>query len=112
MPDHYQEGRLVARWDDTTRVFRLWNILGAIIEERPYTTAENLAAEQRIAQAAEDGNRATIEAALSQALIDLQTIIDSTNATINQNPAVAIKTVARGLRRTIRLVIRRFDGTA
>jgi len=55
--------------------------------------------------------QATIEQALSDALVTLQTIIDDTNANINGNPAQRIKDIARTTRRTIRLLIRRFDGT-
>jgi len=69
-------------------------------------TSEELAAEQ------EATNRASIEQALSDALITLQAIIDDTNANINGNPAQRIKDIARTTRRTIRLLIRRFDGTA
>jgi len=69
-------------------------------------TAEQLAAET------ESANRQTIETALSDALTELQTLIDTTNATINAGPAPYIKALARALRRVIRLLIRRFDGTA
>jgi len=69
-------------------------------------TAEELANQQAAT------NQATIEQALSDALATLQLIIDDTNANINGNPAQRIKDEARVLRRVIRLVIRRFDGTA
>lgn len=61
-------------------------------------------------KAARDAQR-TIEEALDAALVDLQTLIDTPNATINSGPATAIKLLARVLRRVIRLLIRRLDAT-
>ena len=69
-------------------------------------TPEQLAAE------ADATARATIEQALDAALVTLQTVIDDTNPNINSNPAARIKDLARAQRRTIRLLIRRFDGTS
>lgn len=53
----------------------------------------------------------TIEAALADALVSLQAVIDDTNANINSNPAARIKDLARVERRIIRLLISRVDGT-
>lgn len=56
-------------------------------------------------------NEQQIKDALNTALADLQTLIDTLNATINSNPANAIKIVARAERRIIRILLRQFDAT-
>ena len=73
--------------------------------ERAKTADELLATSER-------ENQRTIEQALGDALAEVQTIIDATNATINAGPAPYIKIIARAVRRIIRLVIRRFEGTS
>jgi hypothetical protein len=57
---------------------------------------------QEIASANQQANLTTIDTNLAQDLTALQAIIDSTNATINANPAAAIKTIARAQRRQIK----------
>jgi hypothetical protein len=100
------------RWNDSARTVTTHGDTGAQLSSRPYTAAENSAADARIAQATSNANRATIEQALADALTTLQSVIDDTNANINANPAARIKDLARVQRRAIRLLIRRFDGTA
>jgi hypothetical protein len=56
-------------------------------------------------------NEQQIKDALTTALADLQTLIDTLNSTINSNPANAIKIVARAERRIIRILLRQFDAT-
>lgn len=107
------EGVLFEFADDATRkVYGYAEDGSTVIWERPYTAEENARADTDASARAEESNRASIEEALVPALADLQAIIDDTNANINQNPAARIKTVSRALRRTIRLVIRRFDSTS
>jgi hypothetical protein len=110
----YHPGGAVARfWDDATRTYKTYSTSGAQTSTRPYTAEENARADAEAALDAADSNQRTIEVALDASLVDLNTIAESTaNATINQNPASYIKAIARILRRVIRLLIRRLDGTA
>lgn len=108
----YQE-TVHTRYDDVSRLAREYEPGGIVlIQERPFTAAENAIADAMATTLAEAANKATIEQALSDALVEVQTIIDATNATINANAASYIKILARAARRIIRLLIRRFDGTA
>lgn len=56
-------------------------------------------------------NEKTIKDALESSLGELQTLIDTPNSTINSGPAPYIKVLARAIRRIIRLLIRKLDGT-
>lgn len=87
-------------WEDSIKVVngiptQVWTL-------RPWS------AEELTAKAAEKAEK-TIEDALDTALTDLQTIIDTPNASLSAAPA--IKTIARAVRRLIRLQLRRLDGT-
>lgn len=103
------EGNLRKFWNDVARTYTEYDAAGAVVVTRPYTTDENARADAEAAELALANNQASIEEALSAALVTLQTIIDTNNNQISA-PA-AIKDISRALRRVIRLVIRRFDGT-
>jgi hypothetical protein len=95
--------------DTATDTFvRSLNRVGDVVTEvwtsRPWTTAE-LAARQATV------NRSAIETNLAQDMADIQLIIDSTNASLNANPAVAIKAMARMMRRLGRFAINDLTGT-
>lgn len=107
----YVDNVLRERWNDATRTYTSYNAAGVQTSTRPYTAAENAAADAEIAAASAETNRRSIETALETALAELQTTIDATNASINSNAAVHIKILARAARRIIRLLIRRYDGT-
>jgi hypothetical protein len=108
----YANGVLSQWWDDDTRTFKVYGDDGALVSTRPYTAEENARADAEASSAQQDTNRATIELALGDALATPQAVIDDTNASINSNPAARIKDIARTQRRAIRLLTRRFDGTA
>lgn len=59
--ESWRDGRLVARWDDDARTVTAWDESGAVVETRPYTAEENVAADQ-----------AATDAAQSAALLDLE----------------------------------------
>lgn len=103
------DGRIVL--DDVTRIATIYNTLGVQTGTRPFTPEENSLANAAALRATEAANRNTIELALADALIEVQATIDATNQQINSNPAAHIKVQARAIRRIIRLLIRRFDGT-
>jgi hypothetical protein len=48
----YVDGVLRERWDDTARVYTAWDAQGVQTTSRPYTAAENAAADAAIARAA------------------------------------------------------------
>lgn len=103
-----ENGVIRRRWDDAARVYTEWNAQGVQIEQRPYTLEENARADALAIYLVEETNRQAIETALSASLVELQTIVDTPN---NQVGAAAVKTLARVLRRVIRLLIRRLDGS-
>lgn len=121
----YSNGTLREEWDDTTRTYTAWDAQGGQVTQRDYTPEEDAAADLREAERAEVANRSSIEAAvdsaltsLGQIITDMGTLAGTTNATINQNPAVYIKqlgqrveAIARLQRKTIRYVFNRLDGS-
>lgn len=106
------DGELLELWDDTTRTYSRWDGTDpAPVEQRPYTATEHAEADARAAAATAAANEDTLETELDAALLELQVIIDSTNADINANPAGEIKDLARVLKKTIRKVNERFEAT-
>lgn len=108
---NYLDGVLRERWDDVQRTYTEFDAAGEVVSSRPYTVEENARADAEAAAVVADSNRVSIETALDDTLAELQTLVDTPNATINSGPAPYIKVLARALRRLIRLVLRRFDGT-
>lgn len=109
----WEDGNLREVGDDATRRVHTYDEQGVeILPDRAYTPEEVAASLADAAVITAATNKATIEQALSDALATLQAILDTPNATINAGPAPYIKDLARAQRRTIRLLIRRFDGTA
>lgn len=102
---------MIQNWDDTTGIYTAYTDDGVLILQRKYNEAESNTLNARIMDGLQVANRNTIESALSDALVEVQTIIDATNQQINSSPAAYIKILARAARRIIRLLIRRFDGT-
>lgn len=104
--------------DDVTRLATVYNASGAQVgAPRPFTTAEAALVDSANANAAANANRASIETALAAELDEIQTeFLTPTNAALNSafaaNNARYLKILARIMRRIIRLLIRRFDGTA
>lgn len=99
-------------WDDGTRTYHEYDAAGVETLTRPYTAEENAAADAAALEVQQDANRRTIEDKLDVAMTDVQTLLDTANATINAAPAPYIKTLARVARLLIRLVRRKLDGTA
>lgn len=97
--------------DETTRTATVYDEHGEQVSTRPYTAEENAIADAADTAALEESNRASIEESLAAALADLQAVIDQSNADLRADPSQEIKTISRAMRRTIRLLIRRFDGT-
>ncbi|GAB3048724.1 hypothetical protein GCM10027053_03850 [Intrasporangium mesophilum] len=100
-------GTLAQLWDDTARTYTDFSTEADTV--RPYTAQENARADAEASAASADVNRATIEQALADALAGLDVIIAKTPAQVTGSDT---KELARDLRRVIRLLIRRFDGTA
>jgi hypothetical protein len=99
-------------WNHDTRTYTEWE--NGVIKEgfpRPYTTEENTLADVLIAQEVQGTNEASVRTKLDTWMTDLNVFIkDTTNATINQNPAAYLKNLARVLRLLIRIALRRFEG--
>ena len=80
---------------------------------RPYTAEENATVDAAIQAAVLDANRkalldglkAVIDAAVARQA-DVQTVLDTTNSTINGSPASYLKTIARATKRQDRAIIR------
>lgn len=105
----YTGTTLREKWDDSTRIYTKYDASGAVVQTRPYTSAENNEADAIASVTSQDKNKANIETALADSLATLQAIIDQTNADIRADPSQEIKDLARTLRRVIRLITRRFD---
>jgi len=58
----YTDGVLRERRDDATRTVTTYNAAGALLATRPYTTAENAAADAQIAAAAHNADLAQLRA--------------------------------------------------
>ena len=106
-------GRVTSDHDDTTRTVTTYDETGAVTSTRPYTAEENAAADAAIQAAVLDANRkalldglkAVIDAAVARQA-DVQTVLDTTNSTINGSPASYLKTIARATKRQDRTIIR------
>jgi len=102
--DVYANGVLAQRWDDATRTYTDFRTDPDTV--RPYTTAENAAADALAAQAAQEVVHAATVTRVKAIITDLQAekdrvqpAIDATNATINANPATYIRDNARAIKR-------------
>lgn len=105
------KGVVRQRWDDAARTYTEWDADGAVVSTRAFTAEENARADAVAAEDAATTNRGAVETKLSQAMADLQALIDTTNATINGSPAAAIKALARVVRLLVRAALRQYDGT-
>jgi hypothetical protein len=109
---YYRDGVLREHYDDEAREYRTYSPTGGLTSTRPYTPDEVARVEAGLPVDGGAGQaQATIEDALSTALTELQTLIATDNAVLRDNPAPALKIIARALRRIIRILLRRFDGT-
>lgn len=97
------------QWRTATTAYAL---VDGVVVARPLTAEELRAMVEDAAAAVVGTTRRTIEQKADEALGNLATLIDTTNATINAGPAPYIKTLARVLRLVLRLLLRRFDGAA
>ena len=111
MNETYIAGMLRERWDDTTRTYTAWDDAGTQTEQRPYTAAENAAADEDAVAATQTANKSTIETNLSEDLDAMQAVIDQDNAMLRDDPAQEIKDIARAVRRLIRMALDDFTGT-
>jgi hypothetical protein len=116
--ERFEDGILRERWDDdsTPRMYTAWSASGVQTSTRSYTPEENARADADAAIALADTNRQSIEASLAAELDEIQVeFLTPTNAALNTafaaNNARYLKILARIMRRIIRLIIRRFDGT-
>lgn len=108
----YQDGILREEWDDVTRIHTVWDATGAQLSTRPYTTAENAAADAAAQQQLLASNKSTVQTNLAQDLDAMQAIIDETNADLRTDPSQELKDIARAMRRSIRMALQQFDGTS
>ena len=108
----YESGVLREHWDDSTRTYTTYDAEGVQTSTRAYTPEEDARADAEAAQRVEQANQQSIEVALGDALATLQAVIDQTNADLRTDPSQEIKDIARAVRRIIRLLTRRLDGTA
>lgn len=110
-PDSYQVWH---RWDPNTWTHTVYNPDGTVSSEGPYVQADLDAwlTDRAASVVSAESVERQVESALAQDLIDLQTLLDTPNATINGGPAPYIKALARVLRHLVRMAIRRFDSVA
>ena len=111
----YDSGRLVEEWDDATRTYRRW-VGDALVEERPYTTAEAaplVAAERDSRQAITRADLLSrIDAALSADLAYLASTAPATAAERLLRLEGQVDRLTRQVVLLLRLVGGRLDDTA
>jgi hypothetical protein len=107
-PDTYQ---VQHRWDFGTGVHTEFALDGSTVRSVPFTEADYTAWQTARGQglSTAEATQRSLNDALAGALTDLQTLLDTSNATINAGPAPYIKAVARAERRIIMVLLRRFD---
>lgn len=103
-----------AEWNHESRVYREFNEAGVETLSRPYTVAENAAADAAILSLAATTNKGAVEANILQDMATYQSHLDKNNPTLtadfNANPAALLKDIYRGLRRLDRMALAKFDG--
>lgn len=111
MRERWRDSVLRERWDDATRTYTRWDAAGVQVEQRPYTTAENAAADASAAAETLAANEKSISTKLANDMAAMQAILDQTNADLNAGPAQELKDLAKAVRRLIRKVERILDDT-
>lgn len=105
-------GRLREEWDFDARLYTKWDENGVQVLQRMFGSAENAAADERIAAATQESNEGTLTGQLGNGQIfdNLRTVANGTGvfATAALRDA-AIRTCARALVILIRLKIRKLD---
>jgi hypothetical protein len=113
----YEDGRLVERADDNTRIVETWDKDGNQLPDRPYTAAENYAADLRTAKNTRETNAAFLRGDMPQGNVDMLNVLNAINAFLNKtndvinadfaaNPAATLRPLAAGLRFGIKQVLR------
>jgi len=99
----WENGVLRTRWDITSRTVSSWDANGVLIEERPYTAAENASADAMVAtealNAAQKATRERVKLIVTELQAEkdrVQLVIDKTNANIT---GADTKDVARAAKR-------------
>ena len=107
----FSDGKLREQWDDTSRTFTAWGDDGEISEARSYTDAENMAADQRLAeQTARSNVQANLLAKMETALAGNMDFLALASPT--QAQAVAqVRALTRQMNAAMRYVTNRFDST-
>ena len=110
----YADNVLREFWDDAARTYTAWDAAGVVVAgtPRPFTAAENVAGDSRVAQVSATSNQKSILQLLNDTLPTLDTITNTTNANMSGNTAAAaIKDEARALRRIIRILTNNLSAT-
>lgn len=112
------DGIVRESWDDTAYTVTYYDAAGVLVDSTPenpnprsYTAAEIAFADALAQDRLEEANARTIEQALTGDLTAMQTLIDTTNATINAGPAPFLKDIARAIRRLDRRALEDYSGT-
>lgn len=108
--DIYVDNVLRERWDDTARAFTAWNASGAQTSTRPYTAAENAAADAQAAQATRDGNTSGIRTKL-QTAIDANATYLAVTAPTNAQVVAQVARLTREATGLMRLELNATDTT-
>ena len=74
-----------------------------------YHEVDGVVVEEEVVDITEEVNQSAIEENLEQDLIAMQTILDTDNSVINDNPAAVIKDIARMCKRLGRTAIKDFS---
>lgn len=101
-----RDASVVQQWDLTARIYRRYNS-GILVEERPFTDAENAQADQAISEEARRANRATLMDRARNALATNQTYLDKVTAgtATNADHIAQVPALTRQMQGVIRLIV-------
>lgn len=101
-----RDASVVQQWDLTARIYRRYDS-GILVEERPFTDAENAQADQAIAEEARRANRAALLDRARSALATNQTYLDKVTAgtATNADHIAQVPALTRQMQGVIRLIV-------
>ncbi len=105
----YEDGRLIERADDSTRLVSTWDKVGNQLPDRPYTAVEDADANLRLATTTRETNAAQLYAGMPQGIVEVLGALNAINKSLAKpneqinsefasNPAATLRPLAIGLR--------------
>ncbi|WP_416976728.1 hypothetical protein [Streptomyces sp. T028] len=101
-----RDASVLEQWDLDARVYRRYDS-GILVEERPFTDAENTAADSRLAEEARQRNRALLLERARTALANNAAYLDAATAgtATNADHIAQVPALTRQMQALIRLIV-------